>query len=337
MSWIVATGVNGFIGTHVVESILALDPSYKVLGSDLPRSLERPTARRYEAEPRYRFVLQEDLLHAIDALDSPPLAIIHNGACSSTLERDPEVFRVLNVESSQQLWKLCADQGVPYLYASSASVYGDGALGFDDTKARCSEYEPLNLYGHSKHQFDLWALQQKQRPPVWLGMRYFNVFGPFEEHKGNQASMVLRGYEQIVERGWVGLFKSNDPRYQDGEQLRDFVYVRDVCAVTMALLQRSLKGELTLDGNGCFVNIGRGQTVTWLRLIRALFLALGKKPDIRFIDMPAALADQYQNYTCAELGTLRDVLGVNYRFTEIEEAVADYVASHLSTRAETAR
>lgn len=337
MPWIVATGVNGFIGTHMVESLLAADPTFEVLGSDLPRSLKRATAGRFENEARYRFVPREQLLEAIERLDSPPLAVVHNGACSSTMERDPEVFRVLNVESSQRLWALCTELQIPYLYASSASVYGDGSLGFEDSKERCADYRPLNLYGESKHTFDLWALEQKQAPPVWLGLRYFNVFGPYEEHKGNQASMVLRGFEQIVDRGWVGLFESNDSRYQHGEQLRDFIYVKDVCAVTLELLWKALRRELDIPGNGCFVNLGRGEPVTWLRLIRALFRAVGQEPDIRFIKMPEQLADQYQNYTCAELSTLRNQLAVEHRFADIESAVADYVDSHLSVQAERAR
>ena len=313
----------------MVETVLRNFPDCKILGSDLIRSRTRATAQRYTDEARFRFVLQEQLLAEAAQLSTPPIAVIHNGACSSTLERDPEVFRVLNVESSQSLWNYCADLDIPYLYASSASVYGDGKLGFSDEKSHCSKFRALNLYGDSKLQFDRWVLEQERRPKLWFGLRYFNVFGAFEEHKGKQASMILQGYRQIQERGWVGLFRSNDPKFEDGKQQRDFVYVKDVCEVTLRLLQGALEGRLSPESGGRFINIGRGVAATWLELIGALFKAVKTDPDIRFIDMPDELKEQYQNYTKAELGGLQD-MKIDHRFLNLEEAVADYVNTHLS-------
>jgi ADP-L-glycero-D-manno-heptose 6-epimerase len=326
MRWIALTGVNGFIGHNLVREFLERRPQTlklgveRVLGVDLAKSVVRKTHSAAQTYDNYRFETAEDVLEHLARAEqdwgAPPVAVIHNGACSSTTETDPEVFRKLNVESSQQLFHYCAQKKVPFLYASSASVYGDGSKGFCDALERNSDYQPLNLYGRSKHQFDSWVLQQTQRPPVWFGLRYFNVFGPYEEHKGNQASLLHWGRRQIEETGRLKLFRSHHDDIDDGKQRRDFVSVFDVVRVTLQLLHLALEGP-KLEQNGLFVNVGRGKAATWLEAGQALFTALGRESAIEFIDMPAQLKEHYQNYTCADLSTLHN-LGLTDAFLTLE-------------------
>ena len=219
MRWIALTGVNGFIGHNLVREFLERRPQTlkldieRVLGADLKTSLDRPTHARATGFENYRFVPAEELLTRLAEAEKewggPPVAVLHNGACSSTTETDPEVFRKLNVESSQELFRYCATKQVPFLYASSASVYGDGSKGFSDAIERNADYQPLNMYGQSKHRFDTWALEQESSPPSWFGMRYFNVFGPFEEHKMGQASVLHWGRRQIEQTGRLKLYRSH--------------------------------------------------------------------------------------------------------------------------------
>lgn len=327
MTWIALTGVNGFIGHNLTLDVLRnsrISPEIKlehVLGSDLPKSLERATYRRNKGFANFHFCDAANFLQELqiwsERHQSPPLAVIHNGACSSTTETDPEVFRTLNVESSQRLFEYCARQSVPFLYASSASVYGDGSLGFSDLAEKNDLYSPMNLYGRSKHTFDTWVLRQEQRPPCWFGLRYFNVFGPYEEHKLGQASILHWGVKQIRETGMLKLYRSHRKDLADGEQRRDFVSAFDVVRVTLDLLRLALQSP-SLPDQGLFVNIGRGKAATWLETGDALFRALDLEPKIEFIDMPEQLRHHYQNFTQADLTTLHR-LGVKEPFLELEE------------------
>lgn len=328
MTWIVLTGVNGFIGHNLTLEVLRnsqISPEIKVehvLGSDLATSMERTTSRRNSQFDRFHFCpadrLLSELSHWSEHFQGPPLAVIHNGACSSTTETDPEVFRTLNLESSQELFSYCAKNSVPFLYASSASVYGDGQLGFSDRIEDNSKYTPLNLYGRSKHDFDTWVLRQTERPPTWFGLRYFNVFGPNEEHKAGQASILHWGGKQIRETGKLKLYRSHRNDIADGEQRRDFVSVFDVVRVTLELLKYALEHP-DLPARGLFVNIGRGQAATWLETGEALFHAYRLPSRMEFIDMPDQLQQHYQNYTCADLTTLGQ-LGIHEPFLSLEEA-----------------
>ncbi|WP_338635346.1 ADP-glyceromanno-heptose 6-epimerase [Spirobacillus cienkowskii] len=357
MPLFVVTGAHGFIGTNIAEKILTADPSeigfeaYKnvhfsdfdekkhqdkgcsVIASDLSGTLNRDTARRFLGSARYRYVDYEELISVLRSLPTKPDIVIHNGACSSTTETNPDVFSKLNVGYSQALWEYCAEQNIPFIYASSAATYGDGKLGFSDKKEDCHKYIPLNLYGKSKLDFDLWALKQEKTPPTWFGLRYFNVFGQFESHKGGQASMVYHGYNQATRTGKIRLFESNSSLYQDGEQLRDFVYVDDLVAVTMKLVQMCLqrkqsKNKPDIPDNGLFLNVGRGVAETWNDLAKKIFSALALPESIEYIPMPVNIMNQYQNYTCADLTTLRS-LGVKHEFSTLDFAVAKYVQKHL--------
>ncbi len=328
MRWIALTGVNGFIGHNLVLEFLERTPQTlefavdRILGTDLEASLDRPTHARATRYPNYEFCVAENFLAKLEdwesELGTPPLAILHNGACSSTTETDPEIFRTLNVESSQKLFRYCSRKQIPLLYASSASVYGDGSLGFSDALADNAQYSPLNRYGRSKHDFDSWVLEQEETPPCWFGLRYFNVFGPFEQHKKKQASILYWGREQIEQTSAIKLFKSHVPDLEDGCQKRDFVSVFDVIRVSLSLLKLSLNTP-SLQGNGLFVNVGRGQAATWIETASALFESMDLEPRIEFIEMPVQLQEHYQNFTCADLSTLHK-LGLTEPFLDLKTA-----------------
>lgn len=367
--YVVVTGAHGFIGNHILERMLTLDlgqlkngpetsangeekprtaqvrfsqqsplppSSLDVWAVDLPESAARPTAHRFAQSSRVKIVFLNQLINELRSATHPPLAVIHNGACSSTVETDPAVFAELNVGSSQKLWQYCTEHQIPFIYASSAAVYGDGQRGFSDQKDQSQNFEPLNLYGKSKLDFDLWALQQSQTPSFWFGLRYFNVYGPFENHKGGQASMVFHGYNQATRTGVIRLFKSNTPQYADGDQLRDFVYVKDIVKVTVHLLRLALSGHvpasaqalLPARSRGCFVNIGTGHARSWNDLAAAVFAGLAIPKKIEYIPIPQNIAGQYQNYTCADLTTLR-TLGYAEQMTPLESGVREYVQRYL--------
>lgn len=368
-AYVVVTGAHGFIGNHILEKMLTADiaelkqapvigdseqqkprtaqvrfsqqssvpqSSLDVWAVDLPESANRTTAHRFAQSSRVKIVFLKDLMKELQAATHPPLAVIHNGACSSTVETNPAVFAELNMASSQELWNYCSEKNIPFIYASSAAVYGDGLKGFSDASTSASSFTPLNLYGHSKLDFDLWALQQSKAPPFWFGLRYFNVYGPFEGHKGGQASMVFHGYQQATRTGAIRLFKSNTPRYGDGDQLRDFVYVKDIVRVTMHLLKLALSQRippmaqnlLAGAGHGCFVNVGTGEARSWNHLAAAVFDAIAVPRKIEYIDIPGNIAGQYQNYTCADISNLR-TLGFESKFTTLEEGVREYVQRYL--------
>lgn len=343
MTWLALTGVNGFIGHNLALDLLF--PSGQtyghgapkvdfVLGIDLPGSQERATHTRISGLPNYHYVSGIDAVAAIEertqSWGEPPIAVLHNGACSSTTVTDPEVFRLQNVEASQALFNYCARFRVPFLYASSASVYGDGQQGFSDFIADNERYTPMNMYGRSKWEFDRWVLEQKSRPPIWFGMRYFNVFGPFEDHKAGQASIFYWGRRQILDTGKLRLFQSHAEGLADGKQSRDFVPVQDVCRVTWRLLACALE-KPTLSEAGRFVNIGRGRAETWLDIGGALFEALGVKPSFEFIPMPNALREHYQNFTQADLTTLHK-LGVTEPFLSLSEAFTQSLQAESAAR-----
>jgi ADP-L-glycero-D-manno-heptose 6-epimerase len=329
MTWLALTGVNGFVGHNLAlellfPDVLALDaPKVDfLLGTDLAPSESRATHSRLLGAPNYHYASGIGSVAAIaertTAWAEPPLAVIHNGACSSTTVKDANVFRIQNVEASQALFQYCAKHRIPFLYASSASVYGNGKQGFSDLIEDNDRFTPMNMYGRSKHEFDRWVIGQPQRPPVWFGMRYFNVFGPFEEHKLEQASIFYWGRKQILESGRLRLFCSHNDGLADGHQQRDFVPVQDVCRVTWRLLKLALDGP-SYPNAGKFVNIGRGEAETWIDIGGALFDALGKPTAYDFIPMPESLRSHYQNYTRADLSTLHD-LGIKQPFLKLRAA-----------------
>jgi ADP-L-glycero-D-manno-heptose 6-epimerase len=247
--------------------------------------------------------------------------VLHLGACSATTERDADYLMRNNYEFTKQLCQWSLANQTRFVYASSAATYGDGAHGMDDQMADIHDLRPLNMYGYSKHLFDLHARREGWLPSI-VGLKYFNVYGPNEDHKADMRSLVHKACGQILATGKVQLFKSHRPDYKDGEQMRDFLYVKDAIRMTLHLAETPTAGGL--------FNLGSGAAHTWIELATAIFTALGKQPNIEFIDMPEHLQSKYQYYTCADITKLRGS-GFTTEITPLAEAVRDYVQGYLVT------
>ena len=315
------TGGAGFIGSAlihalnesgntniVVADILGMDEKFKNL---IPL--------------RYADYIEADDL--IEVAEEEPdyfdqfETIFHLGACSATTERDASYLIRNNYEYTKTLASIAIDKGIRFVYASSAATYGDGSQGMDDTLEDLHALNPLNMYGYSKHMFDCYAQRMDWDDKI-VGLKYYNVFGPNEAHKGDMRSLVAKSYEQIQATGEIGLFKSYHPDYTDGNQMRDFLYVKDAVAMTIHLAN-------TPSANGLF-NLGSGQANTWNTLAIAIFDALKLKPNIQYIDMPEQLKDKYQYYTCANTDKLRSS-GYTADGYNLQDAVIDYVQNYLVT------
>lgn len=246
--------------------------------------------------------------------------VFHLGARTDTTETNPEVFDRLNLGFTREVWKMCTEQRISLIYASSAATYGGGEHGYSDDHRRVELYKPLNLYGESKHEFDKWALAQEASPPYWAGMKFFNVYGPNEYHKGRMASVIFHAFHQIRETGKVRLFRSHRPDYEDGGQLRDFIFVRDVVDVLFFLMKRG--------GHSGIYNLGTGKARTFLDLVRAVFHALDKPENIEFIDTPEDIRDKYQYFTEAPMAKLR-AEGFEEDFYSLEDGIEEYVVEFL--------
>jgi ADP-L-glycero-D-manno-heptose 6-epimerase len=251
--------------------------------------------------------------------------VFHMGACSTTTESDADYLFDNNVHYSVEIFRVCTEHEIPLVYASSAATYGNGEAGYDDDHNLASSLRPNNKYGYSKYFFDQWMLQQKKRPPLFVGLKFFNVYGPNEYHKGGQASVVYHAFPQVRDRQALNLFKSYEDRYADGEQKRDFVYVKDVVQV-MSWFYEHRHGK----HSGIF-NVGTGVARSFLELGKAVFTALDmRQPKFDFIEMPESLRKQYQYFTEAKLDRLRVVGGYQKPFMSIEDGVRDYVQGYLS-------
>ncbi len=244
--------------------------------------------------------------------------IIHLGACSSTTEQDASYLIANNFEYSKHLVLFAMKHNIRFIYASSAATYGDGSAGFMDSRRNLHELRPMNKYGLSKQFFDIWAMENGLLETI-VGLKYFNVFGPNEYHKGDMRSLVLKAYEQITATGKIRLFKSYRGDFPDGEQQRDFIYVKDAAAMTVHFLNNRCSG---------IFNVGSGKATTWNSLATAIFKSLGKALQIEYIDMPDAIQEKYQYYTCADISKLRQA-GYKEPITENDEAVDDYLNYYL--------
>jgi len=315
---IVVTGAAGFIGSNVVAALNARGRP-DIVAVDSFRHTAKDT--RYLHELRIHDTVDKDHLGRwLDEKSASVEAIIHQGACSDTTLRDRNYVIAVNTDYTRMLWQWCTRAGKPLVYASSAATYGDGLQGYDD-RADPRMLKPLNLYGESKQLFDLWALDQVHTPPRWAGLKYFNVYGPREAHKGRMASVAFHAYQQIRESGRVTLFTSYQKEYADGGQRRDFVYVGDAVEATLHLLETPVSAQAP---NGLY-NVGTGQARTFADLAGAVFAAVGRDPVIEYIPMPEDLRDRYQYFTQARIDKLRRS-GFTRPFRPIEEGVRDYVA-----------
>ena len=247
-------------------------------------------------------------------------AVFHLGACSATTEKNASYLIDNNFAFTKELAAWSLAQQARFIYASSAATYGDGAQGMDDRSADLTRLRPLNMYGYSKHLFDLHAQREGFLNSI-VGVKYFNVYGPNEDHKGDMRSLVNKAYQQILETGKVRLFKSYKPEYKDGEQMRDFLYVKDAIEMTIHFAE-------TATGAGGLYNLGSGEANTWVTLSRAIFAALGRAPQIEFIEMPEVLRGKYQYYTKADIAKLR-ATGYTKPLTPLPEAVRDYVQGYM--------
>ena len=314
----IVTGASGFIGSNIVSTlnaqgedhILAVD----ILGKDEKwKNLVGLRYTDYVEADAFRLALHQDTLEKVDA-------VFHMGACSSTTETDASYLADNNYRFTRELCEWCLRNDVRFIYASSGATYGDGSLGYSDDDEMTWKLKPLNMYGYSKHMFDLWALRNNLQNEI-VGLKFFNVYGPREDHKGDMRSVVHKAFGQIQQTGVVKLFKSYLPEYKDGEQVRDFVYVKDAVEVCLYFARNQ-------RASGIF-NVGTGTCRTWLDLARATFAAMGREPRIEFIEMPESLRAKYQYRTEADISKLRQA-GFDQSMTTLEDGVRDYVTTWLN-------
>jgi ADP-L-glycero-D-manno-heptose 6-epimerase len=277
--------------------------------------------KNFEGKKFTAKVEREDFFEWIDKHHVTIEFIFHIGARTDTTEFNKEIFDKLNVSYSQEIWKRCVKYGIPMVYASSAATYGLGEHGYRDDHAVVSKLKPLNPYGESKNEFDKWAIAQKEQPYFWAGLKFFNVYGPNEYHKGRMASVIFHAYHQIKNTGEMKLFRSHNPEYSDGGQLRDFVYVKDVVEVCMFLMHNRKYSGL--------YNLGSGKARTFLDLAKNTFKALGAEEKISFIDTPEDIRDKYQYFTEADMTKLGSI-GYTKPFHTLEQGVKDYVQNYLT-------
>lgn len=315
---IVVTGANGFIGSAMVWE-LNNQGHTNIIACDSVDLKQKPSPlTKYKFE---HFIHRDELFDFLENNISDLEGIFHMGACSTTTEMDEEFLRRNNTEYSNSLFEICTRANVPFIYASSASVYGDGSKGFDD-KEPTENYIPLHPYGRSKAQSDIWMTQQSQTPSRWYALRFFNVYGPNEYHKGSMLSVPYKAYFQVLENHSIKLFKSNHPDYADGEQMRDFVYIKDITR-WMYELYHSATAQ-----SGIY-NMGFGQARTWKDLAHAVFASLDQEPNIELIEIPDNLKNQYQNFTEADMQKWRKQ-GLSKPMWSLELGVKDYVQNYLA-------
>jgi ADP-L-glycero-D-manno-heptose 6-epimerase len=320
---ILVTGAAGFIGSVIVKQLNDKGITDVILCDHFESG---DKWRNLRGLKYHSFVQVEDLFgHPIWKKQTGLKAIYHMGACSDTTQLDMDFLYKNNTEYTNSLLTLAAQKNIPIVYASSAATYGAGEAGYSDDHKGVTALKPLNKYGYSKQLSDEWILKQTKKPKVWFGVKFFNVFGPQEYHKGKMSSVVFQSFNQIKDVGEVKLFKSHRPDYNDGEQLRDFVYVKDVVRAMIELIDAGKK-KPSISG---IYNLGTGQARSFHDLVKATYSAMDLEPRIQFIDMPGELRNQYQYYTQADMGKLKKAMP-KFKFMKLEDAVNDYVRNHLA-------
>ncbi len=317
---IIVTGAAGFIGSALVQKLNAEGFKDIILVDDFS-NIEKN--KNLENKTYSEKVHRTDFFNWLDNNHKYVQFIFHIGARTDTTEFDVQIFNELNLGYTQKVWKACVKYGLPLVYASSAATYGMGELGYDDRHDIVNQLKPLNPYGESKNEFDKWALQQKQQPYFWVGLKFFNVYGPNEYHKGRMASVIFHAHRQIQESGKMKLFRSHNPKFKDGEQMRDFVYVKDVVKVLYFFLNHRKDSGL--------YNLGTGKARTFLDLAGNTFKAMDIPNNIEFIDTPIDIRDKYQYFTEANINKLRSI-GYTDEFYSLEEGIDDYVRNYLQRK-----
>ena len=321
---IVVTGTAGFIGSVCVQFFNEREWNQLLLVDDFGVEAKR---KNWEQKKFVKVIERQSFIEQLPSLDFTIDAIVHLGARTDTTEFNYAIHEELNVEYSKALWNYAAEKQIPFIYASSAATYGGGENGYNDTHTILDKLTPLNPYGISKNEFDKWAIAQEATPPNWAGLKFFNVYGPNEGHKGRMASVIFHAFNQIKETGLVKLFKSHKEGFEDGQQLRDFVYVKDVVNVIYWMLQKMLASKWDNSLNGLY-NLGTGKARSFYDLAANTFTAQGLQPNIEFIDMPLDIRDKYQYFTEANMHKLL-AAGYDQPFSSLEDGVKDYVANYL--------
>ncbi len=315
---IVVTGAAGFIGSYLTGYLNHLGFDQLVLVDDF--SDDKKSANL--AGKKYLHKVHREQFFEWQQNHSGLIKyIFHLGARTDTTEMDYAIHKKWNLDYSKRIWELCTVNNIPLVYASSAATYGNGELGYTDSHDIVSKLHPLNPYGVSKNEFDIWALEQKTAPPFWAGLKFFNVFGPNEYHKARMASVIFHAYNQIKEKGEVKLFRSHNPGYKDGEQIRDFIYVKDVVQICTWLMQQQ-------PASGLY-NTGTGIARTFKDLVKAIFDTLHLPERINYIDTPLDIRDKYQYFTEADMNKLRNA-GYDRPFYSLEDGVKEYVSEYLA-------
>lgn len=317
---IIVTGAAGFIGSCLVRKLNDEGYNDLILVDDFSKSekAENLSGKKYSDK-----VEREHFFEWLKQNHRFVQFVFHIGARTDTTEFDYAIFEKLNVQYSKDVWNSCVEFGLPLVYASSAATYGGGEFGYDDDESLIGQLKPLNPYGDSKNEFDKWILAQHRKPYFWAGLKFFNVYGPNEYHKGRMASVIFHAFNQITETGKMKLFRSHNPDYNDGEQLRDFVYVKDVVNVCYWLMHHR-------KDSGIY-NLGSGKARTFLDLTRNVFSSMDKKENIEFVDTPEDIRDKYQYFTEAKMEKLKRI-GYSHPFYSLEDGVKDYVNNFLSEK-----
>ena len=323
---ILLTGAAGFIGSYLLGYLNQLGYTNIIIADDFS---EEDKWFNFDAKQFSAKVDRDELFDWLEKEQPAISFVFHLGARTDTTEFDYAIHEKLNLEYSKKIWNYCTAKNIPLVYASSAATYGSGEFGYKDSHDIVDKLQPLNPYGISKNEFDKWVLQRTpdsrrstpdSTPPFWAGLKFFNVYGPNEYHKGRMASVIFHSFNQIRTIGKVKLFKSHKPGFNDGHQLRDFIYVKDIAALCYWLMENTISSGL--------YNLGTGKARTFEDLVKATFTAMGKEPHIEYIDMPADIRDKYQYFTEASMNKLRSA-GYTDNFYSLEDGVKDYVVNYL--------
>ena len=318
---VIITGAAGFIASYLLQTLNEQGIEDIIIVDDFSKEVK---ANNYSSAKYKSAVERKDFIAWFhDCKNAQIDMVIHLGARTDTTEFDSQIFDELNLQYSKDIWQVCSEKDIPLIYASSAATYGLGEQGYADDETKIPLLQPLNPYGESKQDFDVWVLQQHKKPPFWYGLKFFNVYGPNEYHKGRMASVVFHAFEQIKATGAMKLFKSHHPDYIDGGQLRDFIYVKDIVRIIEFLMHKK---------PACGVyNAGTGLARTFNDLAKATFDAMNIPPNISFIDTPIDIRDKYQYFTEATMEKLKAV-GYDIPFYSLEDGVEDYVVNFLEKR-----